>query len=200
MIQPPNIYGLDNCIAVLKDNFSLVDEDPDFPNFTKFEIFKRYENILIKRSIRIRNTNIYGLFLEAEYRVPSAKHGLRTATAGYFYTLTFFGSEHGRILLRRETLHDKINEMFAKTEIDFPRSPEFSRKFYVLAERPSEAARVLDERVRDLFVKYGNDSTEAEVFGQCMVIGDKSGFNSRSILSCLTLAKEIDREFPLEGG
>lgn len=40
----------------------------------------------------------------------------------------------GHILIRRETLVDKLAEIFRKTEMDFKEYPEFSKKYYYMSK------------------------------------------------------------------
>lgn len=49
----------------------------------------------------------------------------------------------GRVLIRPETLGDKVSDWFTKREIDFPEEKQFSRRYYVLAEDDDRARRGL---------------------------------------------------------
>jgi hypothetical protein len=49
----------------------------------------------------------------------------------------------GRVLIRPESLGDKVSEWFAKREIDFEDYPTFSRRYYVLADDDGRARRGL---------------------------------------------------------
>jgi len=57
-------------------------------------------------------------------------------------------ADAGHIMLRPETLADKINELFKRVELDFPGDRLFSRKHYVLADDASSAERLLTLDVR----------------------------------------------------
>ena len=57
-------------------------------------------------------------------------------------------ADAGHVMLRPETLADKINEFFKRIEIDFPGDRLFSRKHYVLADDASSAERLLTLDVR----------------------------------------------------
>lgn len=50
---------------------------------------------------------------------------------------TDLGVDLGRVFMRPESLSDKISESYHHVEIDFDHSPEFSDKYYVLAEDES---------------------------------------------------------------
>lgn len=52
----------------------------------------------------------------------------------------------GRVLIRPETLGDKVSEWFTKREIDFAHEPQFSRRYYVLAEDDDRARHGLPTR------------------------------------------------------
>lgn len=58
-------------------------------------------------------------------------------------------ADAGHVMLRPETLADKVNELFKRVELDFPGDRVFSRKHYVLAEDARAAERLLTPAVRE---------------------------------------------------
>jgi len=57
-------------------------------------------------------------------------------------------ADAGHVMLRPETLADKVNELFRRVELDFPGDRIFSRKHYVLAEDARAAERLLTQEAR----------------------------------------------------
>jgi hypothetical protein len=67
------------------------------------------------------------------YSVPSGKFDI----GGFDVQLLAvreFPNFFGQILIRPETVSDKISEWFQKAEIDFPENPKFSRNYYCLSK------------------------------------------------------------------
>lgn len=57
-------------------------------------------------------------------------------------------ADAGHLMLRPETLADKVNEFFRRVELDFPGDRVFSRRHYVLAADEVAAERLLNAEVR----------------------------------------------------
>jgi hypothetical protein len=76
------------------------------------------------------------LVIKTFYKIRSGKYNIGD------YELQLIGMKSlnknfGNILLRPETLADKIVELFSRTEIDFNDYPLFSTKYYLLADNES---------------------------------------------------------------
>lgn len=87
-----------------------------------------------------------GLF---EHQFAQRRHVARgyvetqTASALHEMVLVELPVDVGRVLIRPETLGDKVSEWFARREIDFTDYPRFSRRYYVLADDDERARRGL---------------------------------------------------------
>ena len=60
---------------------------------------------------------------------------------------------YGDIFIRRENLNDKIIELFMKQEVDLDEFPEFSSKYYVIANQRNDVVNFIDKRRAALFVE-----------------------------------------------
>lgn len=61
--------------------------------------------------------------------------------------------KYGDILIRKESLNDKIIELFLKQEVDLEEFPEFSSKYYVIANQQNDVVNFIDKRRAALFVE-----------------------------------------------
>ncbi|GEM_PF-1972763 len=59
----------------------------------------------------------------------------------------------GRVLIRPETLGDKVSDWFTKRSLNLRDHPEFSRRYYVLAEDDERARRGLNTRFLETVCK-----------------------------------------------
>jgi hypothetical protein len=83
---------------------------------------------------------------------------------------TDLGADMGRVFMRRESLGDKISESYNQIEVDFEAHPQFSDRYYVLAEdedrfRANITAALLDAigSIEGLLVEI-DDSTMTATF------------------------------------
>jgi hypothetical protein len=60
---------------------------------------------------------------------------------------------YGDIFIRKESINDKIIELFLKQEVDLDEFPEFSSKYYVIANQRIDVVKFIDKRRADLFVE-----------------------------------------------
>ncbi len=128
------------CFDTISKTYKLADtEKPDLQNFAllKSKIAAKHMRSWVLRE----NTHQFTLNL-VEYAITVETGGLdefklrKQTSEGHYY---FYGHMHlrknfGRALIRPETLSDKFNELFEKTEIDFDGHKLFSDKYFVQAE------------------------------------------------------------------
>ncbi len=91
--------------------------------------------------------------------------------------------DYGHVLLKHETLREKLLELFHVAEIDFEEDPEFSKHFYLLASDQDKARRLFDPALRDAFKAFPSGYCEAEILGNKLVIATKRALNTDDALS-----------------
>jgi len=75
--------------------------------------------------------------------------------------------DYGRVLIRPETINDKISELFEKTEIDFDNDLAFSSRYYMLAEKESQCRKCVSAEFRKTV--RGFDGLEIEIDGRILI-------------------------------
>lgn len=102
------------------------------------------------------------------------------------------GEDVGRVLIRPESIGDKILELFRRREVDFPECPDFCGSYYVLATDeaalreglPGAALEHLGSR-KDLFIEIVERDM---LLLWSEVIGAKSVLEATGFFSALALA------------
>ncbi len=101
--------------------------------------------------------------LEVEYtwkesRYPSAMREFQN------FMIKKLDFDYGKLLIRPETIQDKVQEIFVKSEIDFADHPGFSSRYYFVAEDKSLARSFATDRrlslmemQRELFVEINSN-------------------------------------------
>lgn len=139
----------------------------------EFEIFRRYTDVNIKGSYVIKtdnNNDCYILFVEAHGRLP-LKHGMEDIYQYQTWAVAFLKCDFGRVLIRRETLADKIIELVHPIELDFPEDKPFSDTFYVLVNDRDKASRAFNRNLRNAVMDIREDNFIIEIFEHTLLIG-----------------------------
>ena len=79
-------------------------------------------------------------------------------TEAYQAFLVNMKADLGHIVIRPETIQDKINEIFTNKDIDFKDHPEFSKRYYALAKTKEDEElfrKNVDGALLDLIAGYG---------------------------------------------
>lgn len=88
----------------------------------------------------------------------------------------------GKVLIRRETVTDKIEEWFNTREIDFPDHPVFSKNYYVLAEFPDKARMQLTFDLRDWIAQH--DDLYLEIFDNAALVHWPKAITPNEVVAC----------------
>ncbi|HEY8783780.1 MAG TPA: hypothetical protein VIM16_19280 [Mucilaginibacter sp.] len=145
-------------------------------HLNQFEVFKNYLDINLRDSYVIKHPNkdSYILFIETHMRNVSAK---ATVITDYFeyhtWALAYLKHDFGRVLIRRETLTDKLIELIHPVELDFEEDKAFSDTFYVLVNERDKAASAIDRNFRNAVMDIRHDNFVIEIVEHTLIIGSQ---------------------------
>lgn len=141
----------------------------------QFEIFRRYDDINIRGSYAIkesRGNDCYVLFVEAHSSVMGKYQRFHT----YEYqtwAIAYLKHDFDRVLIRRETLTDKIIELVHPVELDFEEDKAFSDTFYVLVNDRDKAASAITRDFRNAVMDIRHEDFLIEVIEHTLIIGSQ---------------------------
>ncbi|MDP9048476.1 MAG: hypothetical protein M3N14_10085 [Bacteroidota bacterium] len=147
--------------------------DIDF-HLEQFEVFKNCVDINLRESYVIRHfgKESYMLFLETHFRSA----GVKTIVDHYenhTWALAFLKRDFGRVLIRRETLTDKIVELVHPVELDFEEDKPFSDTFFVLVNDRHKANTAIDRNFRNAVMDIREDDFVIEIVEHTLIIGNQ---------------------------
>lgn len=139
-----------------------------------FELFRNYVAINLRGSFVIKDsrTDCYILFVElgvADATTRPGHHHKEYQT----WALAYLKHDFGRVLIRKETLADKIIELVHPVEIDFPDDKAFSDTFYVVANDFNKAFANIGRDFRNAVMDVRHDDFLIEIADHTLIIGDK---------------------------
>jgi len=76
------------------------------------------------------------------------------------------------VLIRRETLTDKIIELIHPVELDFAEDKAFSDTFYVLVNDRDKAASAIDRNFRNVVMDIRHEELLIEIVEHSLIIGN----------------------------
>jgi hypothetical protein len=141
----------------------------------QFEVFSGYDvNIRGSYALKHENGNdCYVLFVETH----SSTMGKYERVHHYQYqtwALAYVKNDFDRVLIRRETLTDKIIELVHPVEVDFEDDKAFSDTFYVLVNDRDKAVRGIDRNFRNAVMDIREDGFMVEIIGHTLIAGSQN--------------------------
>jgi len=170
--------------AILKSNFNLESTGEIDFHLELFEVFKNYSEITVRDSFVIKqdnNNDCYILFVETELR--NHDHGKVSGNRAHqVWALAFLKADFGRMLIRRETLADKIIELVHPVELDFAEDKAFSDTFYVLVNDREKALKGVDRRFRNAVMDIRHDHFIIEIVEHTLIVGSNEPVSAEKTL------------------
>jgi hypothetical protein len=141
-----------------------------------FEVFRTCENVNLRGSFVIKNarTDCYILFIEIHKK---KRDGNTKSSTTYDYceyqtwALAYLKKDFGRILIRLETLADKLIELVHPVELDFEEDKAFSDTWYVLTNDRWKAEAAMNRDFRNVVMDVRHDHVVIEIIDHTLIIG-----------------------------
>jgi hypothetical protein len=161
----------------------VVEFDPDFScNLKPFAVFDSNEIEDSGPFLKITNSrkSFHLGFIMSAYYVYERGSGSNHFTEFQIWGIMDFSKDFGHILIRTETMLDKVHEMIHHTELNFDDDKEFSHKYYVLAEDKTKASLFLIPAFRELIKNITSPDFIIEILGNRLIIGNKKSMEFQS--------------------
>ena len=170
------IERLHETYKALKEKFSIQFTGHIDFHLEQFEVFKSYPNVIIRDCYVIKrdnNNDAYILFIET-YSQTVGENGAITNHCEYqTWALAYLKNDFGRVMIRRETLTDKIKELIHPIELDFEEDKAFSDTFYVLINDHKKAVNAINRNFRNVVMDIREDDFAIEIVEHTLIIGNK---------------------------
>lgn len=194
-IDADEVTALDNTYKVLRSKFKVgIAEDTTF-DISRFDVFSNYKDISIGGSLLINHpeSGCYLIFIKVHTQV---KNGRGPAIDQYKYQVwasATLRNDFGRMVIRRETVIDKIIDLVHPTEIHFKDDPAFSKKLCVIADDKVKAARALTKAFRNVLVEIKPDDFTIEIIKSTLVIGNVQPVDPKQAVYFAEVASKLSR-------
>ncbi len=170
--------GIHQTCKALKAKFDIqLTGNIDF-NLGQFEVFKHYFNIGLRDSFVIKHlaNDSYILFIKTQVK-NTGKSSIAAYAKYQIWALAYLKCDFGRVLIRRETLTDKILELIHPIELDFAEDKPFSDTFYVLVNDHAKAVKAFNRNFRNAVMDIREDNFVIEIVEHTLIIGDQKAIS-----------------------
>ena len=167
--------------------------DFDFP-FKEFSLFDTYEDYAIGPVIEVNqnSSQFYITFTQVFYKLNTGSgYRIRLSKEYQTWCVLPLNKQYGHILIKSETLLDKIHELVHPIEIDFNEDPDFSKRFYVMASTDSSTTNLLDDRFRGCLKQMNRKDIWIEVAQNKLIIGNKKRIDMQATLEMADFIRSI---------
>ena len=142
--------------------------------------------------IHHNETSFYITFTQVSYKMNTASRFPLAATKEYqTWCVLPLNRQYGHILIKTETIFDKIHELIHNIEIDFKEDPEFSRNFYVLASDESSTRSLFNARFRNCLKELREKDLWIEISIDKLIVGNKKRIDTSTALEMADLLHKI---------
>ncbi|WP_295651798.1 hypothetical protein [uncultured Mucilaginibacter sp.] len=133
----------------------------------QFDCFNFYQKAEVVGEITVNGC--YIILVNVSYIAVGDKYGDRHIDARQLWAVVKFKKDFGRILIRHETLADKITELIHPIELDFADDKPFSNKFYVVTNDKNKALLAMNWNFRNAVMDMPTDWM-IEIVGNDLII------------------------------
>lgn len=173
-LNSADIESFQETYRALKDKYGI--ETTGYIDFRldDFELLKSYEDFNLRESFAIRyhNNDCYILFTDTT-SLEMGKHGGTRTNECQTWALAYLKKDLGRVLIRRETLADKLVELIHPVELDFDEDKAFSDTWYVLVNDVQKAKNGIDRSFRNAVMDNRHEDFIIEVVGHTLIVGNR---------------------------
>lgn len=184
------VTDIADILASLKQEFRIEQTGHIDFNLGQFSVFKNYTdvNLLSSHAVKNKNNDSYILFTEARPKLND--HGKAMPVEQHVWALAYLKHDFGRVLIRRETLVDKIKELIHPVELDFAEDKAFSDTFYMLVSDRQKAVSGANRNFRNVVMDVRLDDFVIEIVEHTLIIGNTK---TRCAEKALHLAEFVSR-------
>jgi hypothetical protein len=131
--------------------FNIVQDDDAALPFENFSLQDDYDEVGIRDIFRITDGEgkAFITFTKVRYNYIGYKGGQYSGEEYQIWGVATLPKDFGHLIIRPETLKDRIVELLKPMEINFPDDRAFCKRFYVLANDREKAAALLTPDFRN---------------------------------------------------
>jgi len=174
-LDADDMQALEVSYKAIKENFKVSLTHDDVINLKGFDVFNNYPNATIGGTLLINHPES-GCYLTYVKIKTAIKTGQGPGAGISYYKCQLWASatlrnDFGRVIIRKETLVDKILNLVHPVELHFKDDPTFSSRFYVVANDQEKATRAMTGNFRAAVMNIQLSDFIIEIVNSTLIIG-----------------------------
>ena len=160
----------------LRNRFRIdIPGDIDF-QLEHFETLNHHQEVNIRNTFAIKNPcgDSYVLLLDTNIETKGINQKNKLSHKDTFqpWALAYLKKDFGRVVIRTETIIDKIREIVFPIELDFRDDKPFSDRFYVLTDDRHKTEAAMTQEFRDAVMSIKKSDFVIEIYEHTLIIGN----------------------------
>ena len=163
-------------------------------NLEQFEVFKPYLDVITRNSYVLKqdnNNDSYVLFVETHLKKRNASGVITDHYEHQTWALAYLKNDFGRVLIRPETLRDKLIELIHPVELDFSEDKAFSDTFSVLVNDHEKAVKAINRNFRNAVMDIRADDFIIEIVNHTLIVGNRKPLSSEKAIHMAEFVKRV---------
>ncbi|PAW93740.1 hypothetical protein CKK33_09640 [Mucilaginibacter sp. MD40] len=169
-------HPYDTTCQRLRNRFRIeVPGDIDF-KLEQFETLNHHHAVNIRNTFAIKNPcgDSYVLLLDTDTETSAINQKNKIQHRDTFqpWALAYLKKDFGRVVIRTETIMDKIREMVFPIELDLKEDKAFSNRFYVLTDDRHKTEAAMTPEFRAAIMSIKKSDFVIEIYEHTLIIGN----------------------------
>jgi len=191
-LNSATIDNFKDIYSTLKSRFDLQFTGHINFHLEDFEAFRNCIEINLRASYVMKHerSDSYLLFIETRHKALPENDAAEDFYLYHTWALAYLKKDFGRVVIRPETLRDKIIELIHPIELDFSEDKTFSSMFYVIVSDVQKATAGIDRNFRNSVMDIRDDDFVIEIVDHTLIIGSHHPVSS---LKATHIAEFVNR-------
>lgn len=149
-----------------------------------FETLRPYKLVFISEVVELVKDGRKSFLILLDITYTYKDHKIPVHERSFVETemigITHLKKDYGSVLIRPETISDKISELFNRKEIDFDANKKFSSKFYMQAINEEMTRKAVSHNFLKTFTDTDFESLEVEINGKVLLARLRQPFSNEN--------------------
>jgi hypothetical protein len=192
-ISADDVEALEAIYTALRKKFKVsITDDPTF-DLNNFEIFNNYKDVSIGGTLLINHPE-KGCYLNFVKVLIHLQNGRGPSIDHYKYQVwasATLRGDFGRMVIRQETMIDRVLNVINPTELHFNDHTVFNKKFNVGAEDKIKAVPAMTRAFRNALMEIKTDDFVIEIVDSNLVIGNTLPLDAKQVVYFAEVAAKL---------
>jgi hypothetical protein len=194
-IDADDAQALEDIYEALKTKFKVAITEDNIVDIKQFDVFSNYNDISVGGTLLIDHpeSGCYLTFVKVKTHISSGRGPALDYYKYQVWASAVLRNDFGRMVIRRETVVDKILNLVHPTELQFKDDPSFNKKFNTVADDKVKASGAMTKAFRNILMEIKANDLIIEIVNSTLVIGNIQPIDPRQTIYLAEVASKLSR-------